>query len=66
MKTILIQLLKAGLSLAANYAATTPDPTDDLVVAAIKALVDKLPLAANRDDVLAAFDHAKASMEQVA
>lgn len=63
-KKILLGLLLKTVDAFAGYAATTPDPLDDVIAAAIKGLIEQLGGVSNKAEVLAAFDAAKLKLEQ--
>lgn len=59
-KKLILQVILSIINSAVAYAATTPDPMDDMIAAMLKKLVEGLMTAKTHADVLAAADDAKA------
>lgn len=62
-KKLGLALLLKSVEAFQAYAATTADPLDDVIGAAVKGLLEKLAQATSKAEVVAACEHAKATVE---
>lgn len=63
-KKLILQVIVGIINQAVAYAATTPDPLDDMIAAMLKKFVEGLMTANTRDEVLAVCDQAKLAFTQ--